>query len=309
MTAVKKSLQESFLALNQLCKRNLKLFFVDKAGVFFSMLAPIIVLMLYILFLGDLQVQSVVSSVPEGIALNEKAVQAYVDCWMIAGVLSISCITVSLGANTVMILDKTKGVLNDFISSPVKRWVITASYFISNFITTIIISCITFFICLIYLALSGGWYLSFTDVLLTFTTILLSSASATLLTVFACGFIRTEAAFSGLIGIISAVIGFFIGAYMPMSIMPKALQYISSLLPGTHSAGLFRNYLMSGALDNLGKGLPQELLDAIADIFSMRVNLFGASVGKGIMYAFVGGSIVIFGVLSFFISFNKKEKK
>jgi multidrug/hemolysin transport system permease protein len=309
MTAVKKPIQDSLLALTQLIKRNLKLFFVDKAGVFFSMLAPLIVLVLYVLFLGDLQVQSVMSSVPEGMPINEKAVKAYVDSWMIAGVLSISCITVSLGANTVMVMDRTKGVLNDFVSSPVKRWVITASYFVSNFITTIIISCITFSICLIYLAISGGWYLSFLDVVLTVTTILISSASATLLTVFVCGFIRSEAAFSGIIGIMSAVIGFFIGAYMPMSIMPKALQYISSLLPGTHSAGLFRNYLMSGALDNLGKGMPKEFLDALADIFSMRINLFGTTVGKGIMYAFVGGSILIFGVLNFFNSFNKKEKK
>jgi multidrug/hemolysin transport system permease protein len=309
MTAVKKSIQESFLAFGQLVKRNLKLFFLDKAGVFFSMLAPLIVLLLYILFLGDLQVQNVVNSVPIGIPLNEKAVKAYVDSWMMAGVLSISCITVSLGANTVMILDKTKGVLNDFISSPVKRWVINASYFMSNFLTTVVITGVTYIICLVYLAISGGWYLTFLNVLLIFTTIILSSASATLMTVLICGFLRTEAAFSGLIGIMSAVIGFFIGAYMPMSIMPKGLQYISGLIPGTHSAGLFRTYLMSGALENLGKGMPQELLNSLSEIFSMKINLFGTSVGPAIMYAFLGGSILLFGILGYFISFNKKARK
>ncbi|NLL56093.1 MAG: ABC transporter permease [Clostridiales bacterium] len=308
MKTEKKPIQDSLYTLSQLVKRNLKLFFVDKAGVFFSMLAPLIVLLLYVLFLSDLQVNSVIGAVPEGIPLSKKAIQAYVDSWMIAGVLSITCITVSLGANTIMVADKTKGVLDDFISSPVKRWVITASYFLYNYITTIIISTITLIICLAYLALSGGWHLSITDVLFTFTTILLSALSATLITVFISGFIRTEAALSGLIGIISAVIGFFIGAYMPMSIMPKALQYIASLLPGTYSAGLFRNYLMTGALNNFGQGMPKEVVDTLADIFSMRINLFGKNAGKGIMYIFLSASVFIFSLLSYFISFKKKSK-
>ena len=42
-------------ALWLLTRRNLKIFLKDKANVFFSLLAPLIVLALYVLFLGRLQ--------------------------------------------------------------------------------------------------------------------------------------------------------------------------------------------------------------------------------------------------------------
>lgn len=308
MSTVKKPIKESIYTLMQLTKRNIKMFLSDKAGVFFSLLAPLIVLLLYILFLGDVQVNSVVSVVPEGIVVSKVPIKAYVDSWMIAGVLGISCISVSLGANTVMVLDKTKGVLNDLLSSPVKRWVITASYFLYNFIVTVIITMVAFIICLGYIAISGGWYLSVIDVLLTITTIIISSFSATLITVFICGFFKTEAALSGFIGILSSVIGFTIGAYMPMSIMPKGLQYISSLVPGSHSAGIFRNYLMTGALENLGKGIPQEVVVALEETFAMKINFFGTQVGTDVMYIVMIASIVLFGILNVIFAFNKKTK-
>lgn len=309
MSTVIKPFKESFYTLTQLTKRNIKIFLSDKAGVFFSMLAPLIVLLLYVLFLGDVQVNSVMSFVPDSFALNENAVQAYVDCWMIAGVLSVSCITVSLGANSVMVLDKTRGILNDSLSSPVKRWVITASYFLYNFIVTVAITLVALGVCLIYLVISGGWYLTLADVLLTICTVILSSLSATLITVFLCGFFKTENALSAFSGIISSVIGFFIGAYMPMSIMPKALQYASGLFPGSHSAGIFRNYLMTGALENLGKDLPSEILEKLSEAFAMKVNFFGEAVGINFMYIFVAVSIVIFAALNFFFSFKKKARR
>lgn len=300
----KKPLKESLNTLFQLTKRNMKLFLADKANVFFSLLAPLIVLVLYILFLADLQVESVINSVPPMFQLDKKAVQAYVDSWMMAGVLSVSCITVSLGANTIMVQDRTKGILSDFLTSPVKRWTITASYFIYNFVTTVIITTVAFAACLIYLAASGGWYLTFGDVMMTLVVLLMSALSATLFTVFVCGLFRTEAALTGFISIISAVIGFFIGAYMPMSIMPKGLQYVSALLPGSHSAGIFRTYLMSGAMENLGQGLPRQVLDKLSEYFAMKINFFGENIGINIMYIYLAGSIVVFGALSLIFSFR-----
>ena len=52
---------DSLYTLRQMTLRNIKIFLKDRAAVFFSLLAPLIVLMLYILFLGDIQVSSVKS--------------------------------------------------------------------------------------------------------------------------------------------------------------------------------------------------------------------------------------------------------
>ena len=113
-----------------------------------------------------------------------------------------------------------------------------------------------------------------------------------------CALFRTEGALSGFVGIVSAAIGFLIGAYMPMSAFPDGVEYVAALLPGTHSAGLFRNFLMSGALENLTAGLPQAAHDGIAGAFSMEIDLFGANVGTDIMAVYIAGSIVLFAVLN-----------
>ena len=49
-------------ALAKFASRNLKVFLKDRANVFFSLLAPLIVLALYVLFLGRLQSDGMLAS-------------------------------------------------------------------------------------------------------------------------------------------------------------------------------------------------------------------------------------------------------
>ena len=121
----------NWLSLGVLIKRNIKLYMKDKMTVFFSVLAPIIILLVYILFLGDIQAQSIMSVFEsQGYAglVTETEVRAIVNNWMISGVMGVSCITVALNANIIMVRDRMNGNVNDIISSPVKRWVLYLSY-------------------------------------------------------------------------------------------------------------------------------------------------------------------------------------
>ena len=69
--------------------RNLKIFLKDKANIFFSLLFPLIVLALYVLFLGKIQVDNLNAALAEtGVSGAESAVQAFCDSWMLAGALS-----------------------------------------------------------------------------------------------------------------------------------------------------------------------------------------------------------------------------
>lgn len=301
------NIKNDFYTLYQLTLRNLKIFLKDKANVFFSLMAPLIILLLYVLFLGDVQVKNITGYIPAGVSVSEKALKAYVDSWMLSGVLAIACISVSLSANSVMVQDKTRGILRDGMASPVKRGVITAGYFFYNFIVTVIICTFVYFICMIYLAASREWYLSAADVFGIFGVILLSAVSATLITVCICGFLKTEAQHGGFVGIMSAILGFLIGAYMPMSIMPKAAQYISCVIPGSHSAGLFKYFLMTGPLNDLGDYLPPEVTDNMAYAFTMKVNMFGTYVGADIMSVYLAASIILFGVINLAINLKKKK--
>lgn len=285
-------------AFSQLVRRHCKVFLKDGMAVFFSLLAPLIVFMLYILFLGEIQADTVAGFFPEGMPVPDDDVRAFVDSWMVAGVLGVACITVSFSANSVMVQDKCRGQIRDCLVSPVRKQTVTLAYFAFNFIVTVVIVTVVCLIAFVYLAATGRFMLSAGEAFAVIGTILFSSLSSTLFSVLVCALFRTEGALSGFVGIVSAAIGFLIGAYMPMSAFPDGVEYVAALLPGTHSAGLFRNFLMGGALENLTAGLPQAAHDGIAGAFSMEIDFFGANVGTDIMAVYIAGSIVLFAVLN-----------
>ncbi|MFA6867577.1 MAG: ABC transporter permease [Clostridia bacterium] len=299
-------LKDDVNLLYRLTVRNIKIFVKDKAALFFSFMGPLIVLLLYILFLGQMQLSGLEEAIPQGIAVDKSLLKGFIDSWMIAGLLGYACITISLSANTIIVQDKANGVLNDVTIAPVKKWIITFSYFIYNFIITTIMVVLVLIICLVYLAISGGWYISVGDVFGILGTVVLSTLSATLITVMICNLLKTQAQHGAFMGIASSVIGFLIGAYMPISLMPKGAQYISAILPGSYSSGMFRTFLMRGSLDKLASQLPTQLIDAIKDSFVMEINMFGKMVGVGVMTLVLVGSIIVFFLANLFIAKLKK---
>lgn len=284
--------------ISVLARRNLLLYFKDKMAVFFSMLAPLIILMLYLLFLGDLQMEAVENSLPEFFIVPEKGVRALVDSWMMAGVLAVSCITVAFTANTVMVSDRNRGILNDAIAAPVPISAVRAAYFIADFAVTAAIALLIYCICLIYLGATGEFHLSVADGFEEIGILLLSALSATALSTLVCSLFRTEGALSGFIGILSAAIGFLIGAYMPVTTFPLGVQYATAILPGSYSGGLMRNAMMRGALDYLVSDMPEafrgQLRGELAKTYSLEINFFGLSTPVWGMYLALALSVLLF---------------
>lgn len=314
----KTEIANDLYTLAQLTKRDLKLFLKDKLNVFFSLLAPLIVFALYILFLGDTQLQAVNASIPEGVIIDQRLIRAFIDSWMLSGVLGVGCLTVSLQANCIMVQDKSKGILNDGISSPVKKSVIKLSYYVFNFVITFTIMFVIFLVCLIYLAAKNSWFMSAGDVFSLFGTLLLAIFSATLITVLIADLFKTEAALGAFSGITSAIIGFLLGAYIPMSIMPVGLQYVSALLPASHSVGMFKQFFVSGVLDEMSKTAPLQFIEGLKENYSVDLNFFGKYIQADIMSVYIACSIILFAAIllilnrkktltSNFVSKNKKK--
>jgi multidrug/hemolysin transport system permease protein len=116
--------------------RNLKLFFRDKASVFFSLLSMLIIVMLYALFLGKIQVQNIEESVGKAIPGAERLVNS----WIFAGILAVGTVTVSLGAYGTMVDDVHSGRIKDFFVSPIRRSQLVAGYMISAALISLIIT-------------------------------------------------------------------------------------------------------------------------------------------------------------------------
>lgn len=292
-------------AMFLLVKRALTIFIKDKMNVFFSLLAPMIVLVLYVLFLRDVQLDSIKSGF-EGLNVDSSIIAAVVDSWMIAGVMGVSAVTVSFSANTIMVQDRDRHIDADISASPVPKSTITLSYFIGNVVITAVITTFVLVVSLIYLA-ATGWNLTGTDILGILATLVLSIFSAAALSVFVSSFVKTESALGGLIGILSAAIGFLCGAYMPISIFPRAIQYVTLFIPPTYSAGLFRNFFMQAALDKMSV-VSAEGAAEIAKTFSLNLDFFGFKLGIGGQFSVLAVSILIFVALNVMKSLLRDQK-
>lgn len=271
-----KKIKDNAAVVSGLVERSLKIFLKDKASVFFSLLAPLIVLGLYLLFLGDIQMDGIKAAF-EGAPIDDKLLKSFVDSWMLAGVVSVACVTVSFSVQGITVQDREKGVLNDMLASPISRGIIDLSYLISNFVVTLCICLIVLAVAFVYVAITG-WTLSFVDAVLLIALTVMSVLSASVISTLVGLAFRTSSQHSAFVGIISAVIGFVMGAFMPLSAFPKGVQYVTLFVPATYSAALYRNLFMRGALEKIDAALPGAE-DGLKGSFSMELDFFGKTIG------------------------------
>ena len=271
-----KKIKDNAAVVSGLVERSLKIFLKDKASVFFSLLAPLIVLGLYLLFLGDIQTDGIKAAF-EGAPIDDKLLKSFVDSWMLAGVVSVACVTVSFSVQGITVQDREKGVLNDMLASPISRGIIDLSYLISNFVVTLCICLIVLAVAFVYVAITG-WALSFVDVVLLIALTIMSVLSASVISTLVGLAFRTSSQHSAFVGIISAMIGFVMGAFMPLSAFPEGVQYVTLFVPATYSAALYRNLFMRGALEKIDAALPGAE-DGLKGSFSMELDFFGKTIG------------------------------
>ena len=276
--------------------------------VFFSILSPLIVLMLYVFFLGDLQVDAVKEAIPQGFTVDDKAIKGFVDSWLIAGIMCVSCLTVALNSMLVMVNDREKNVYKDFTSAPVKPAVLTIGYFLSFYVITFLICFGVLLIGMVYLAACGSFYLTAKDFLECVGILLLATTNSTIIMMLFMSFMKSGSASGAFSGIFSAVIGFLVGAYMPISVFPKAIRYITTVIPGSSAGALFRECLMRGALKELSVGMPEAFTEAMKDSFSFELEFFDYKLGADFMWIYLAATTVVFLIINILVSAAKKKK-
>jgi len=294
-----------------LTKRNILVFLRDKMGVFFSLLSPLLVLLLFILFLGDLQIDSVKSTinnygVAEAFASSFPKAVAY--NWLIAGVLGVSSITVSFSCLAVIINDREQGIENDYKASPISNTKIYISYILGVFLSTLLIMIIVSIVGLIFLKAVGSLNMHFIDFAILYGSIILGSFNAALFAYALTSFIKTSGAHGAFTGLICAVSGFLIGAYMPISSFPKPIQYLCSIIPGSHSAGLARVGLLNNYITEAGNK-SVEVKASLEEYFSMKINLFGNNIDKTGMFVYLIISTIIFLIINIIILKLRSKKR
>ena len=283
--------------LGNLIRRNCRLFFRDKGMFFSSLITPIILLVLYVTFLGNVYRDSFTGALPEGFVIEDALLNATVGGQLISSLLAVCCVTVAFCSNLLMVQDRVSGARRDLAVSPVRPSTIAVAYFCASALATLLISLTALAACLLYLALTG-WLLRAGDVLF----MLLDAALLTLFGVALSSCVnfplRTQGQGSAVGTIVSAGYGFLCGAYMPISNFSSGLQKVLSFLPGTYGTSLLRNHALAGAYREMARvGFPADVIEAIRDSIDCNLYFFGRSVSIGGMYAvLVGATLLLVGL-------------
>lgn len=291
-----------------LIKRNVKLFFKDKAMFFTSLITPAILLVLYITFLGNIFRDDFTSHLPDTIKLSDSIIEGLVGGQVISSILAVSCVTISFCSNFLMVQDKVNGTIKDLRISPIKSSVLSLGYYMSTLISTLIICFVSAGLCLVYIA-SVGWYMSLTDVFLLFLDILLLVFFGTAFSSVINFFLSTQGQISAVGTIISSGYGFICGAYMPISSFSEGLQKVISFLPGTYGTSLIRNHAMHGVLAEMeNQGIPESVIDGIKDSLDCNLYFFENQVSTSMMYVILGVTVIVLIGAYILLNYLKKNK-
>lgn len=291
-----------------LASRNAKIFLRDRAAVFFSFLAVFIVFVLYLLFISTSITSGIKASITaNGFQVSDKLAKLFSDSWMMSGVMGIGCITVANGCLVNFVNDTALDKRRDFFVTPTKKTSIILSYFFSTILITFSMNTVIFFIVYIYLLIIGMGALSFGAIMAMIGLILLTSISSTMMMLSIALFLKTESAHGAVVAIASVVTGFATGAYMPMKLFPKILRDIFAFVPATGSVVMMRKIMMKPALQAMKSEYPAQLVDILADEFSLELVVGSWTVPDWAMLIYhVICSLLFLGIIAFAV---KKKLK
>ncbi|MFA5006061.1 MAG: ABC transporter permease [Candidatus Izemoplasmatales bacterium] len=223
-----------------LLRRNLRVYFRDRASVFFSMLGVIIIIGLYLMFLGN-----TMADVGQYAGENGRFMM---DSWIMGGVIAAASITTAMGAFGTMVDDTQKKLIRDFEVSPVRHWQLVLAYVLSSIVIGIVMTCFTFVLAETYIVVNGGELVSLSALLRLVGLVVLSVSASSAFVFFVTTFLKTANAFSTVSTILGTIVGFLTGAYIPMGVLPEAVQAVIRIFPVSHAAVLFRKIMIAEAV-------------------------------------------------------------
>ena len=280
-------------------KRGLKLYYKDKASVFFSLLGVLINFMIFALFIQ----RGTVEELMVNSTLSTELATGLANAWIIAGLIAVASVTTGMGALEIMIADRERGQIKDLMITPLKDWQITGGYMLTSYTVSVIMSVGMCFIGELYIVANGGRILNTREILHVLCIILLAGFSSSAFICFMTSLLRSISSFSTASILLGSLVGFLIGNYIPVGFMPSAIQYIVKCFPVSHAAVLLRQILMQDVFQVIGD---TEMILSVKQVMGVEYYSNGKPEGM----AFHLAVLVITGLVFFALaSRNMKRKK
>ena len=291
-----------------LFKRNTKLFFKDKGLFFTSLITPLILLVLYSVFLGKVYKDSFLMAVPEGVTIEDSLMNGLVGGQLLSSLLAVCCVTVAFCSNLLMVQDKSSGAYKDLTVSPVKSGTLSLAYYLSCAFSTFVVCFVALVAGLFYLYVTG-WYMTLSHILVLVGDVIIMVLFGTSLSSLVICKLTTQGQASAVGSVVSSVYGFICGAYMPISSFPEGLQKVLGFLPGTYGTSLLRNHCLDGVFEEMQRqSLPGELITGFKDVVDCNLYVFDTRVEVSAMYAVLVGVTALL-VLGYILLCRFQKKK
>lgn len=268
----------NFKQLIHLANRHFLVFIKDKLTLFFSLLGPLIVILVFLLFLKNIQVDAVLGYLRK-IGINgsgsniKKEITKLVLNDMFGGVVATSIITVSFATCSKVVDDKISGVSRLYMASPIKSSILTGSYILAAFFTSFVINLAVYFISIIVLATTGAFYMTIADVFINIALIFFGVMSATTIFIVLVEGLTKATQVTTLGSIIGATSGFFLGAYVPLSQLGNFVQKAVLILPGTYTVNVLKEGYLKKAVVEVSKKIG-DTNGALREVFDWKLKYF-----------------------------------
>lgn len=232
-------------------RRNILIYFRDRVGVFFSLLSVIILIAVYALFLGDTYVDAF-ENFPDARFL--------IDSWLMAGVVAVTGVSTAAGAFGILVFDRSDGIDKDLIASPLRPYQFTGGYILCAYVVSCIMCLATFVLAEGYILLGGGTLLHWKQMLQALGILLFGNTAGLSMIFFLASFLRTRTSFTPACTIVGTLIGFLTGMYLPIGMLPNAIQWVVKLFPVSHTASLLREVMLRESIQQISAVFPADAL-------------------------------------------------
>ena len=282
----------------ELISRNRKVYTRDRLAFFMSFLSVIILILVYQVFLGQLQIDAIKEALGSDTASSDTI--KMVNYWLISGLTTIISMTSTLGAFGVMVSDKEKKLSEDFK--------VELSYAIFAILFGIIL---TMFSCVFAIGIFNGFSslldYSAMDYLKIFGIVSLSTVLSATIVLPVLAFIRTSSAFTTLSTIVGTFIGFISGVYLSIGSVGETLQQVMTWFPMTQVNALLKQVLMKDSIAQVFDSAPSSVVNEYKESYGVVLqNASGDHLSNSFMLIYISLIIVALLTLHFFI---KKVKK
>ena len=137
--------------------------------------------------------------------------------------------------------------------------------------------------------------------------ILLSALSNTAMLAFLVSFLKSQNAFGTASSLVGTLIGFLTGIYLPVGMLPAAMQTVVKVFPVSHAALLLRRIMMEAPMEKVFAGAPDATVQAFRESMGLSYSLGGAELPAYASLLILGGAALLFYALSI-IRFSHKGK-